>query len=236
MKRKILLSILMCAIVIIGNAGQETNRSQFNRKRVNEEKKIAEEPIASENKSDADLSQIVDKDKTSPKSDIELIKGNLTKKNRTSNQINESLNLAECDLLILKSGEEIKSKITEIGSSEIKYKKCDNPEGPTYSINKSEVLMIKYPNGTNEIVNSGQSKDSNNNQTKSSSGKSQLIALLLAILLGSLGVARFYLGHTGMGILYLLTGGLCGIGYIIDIILIATGSLKPKNGEYGKKI
>jgi TM2 domain-containing membrane protein YozV len=44
---------------------------------------------------------------------------------------------------------------------------------------------------------------------------------LLAILAGFLGIAgggRFYLNEIGMGVLYLLTGGLCVIGTIIDLI------------------
>ena len=40
--------------------------------------------------------------------------------------------------------------------------------------------------------------------------------LLISIFLGSLGVDRFMLGDTGMGILKLLTGGCCGILTIID--------------------
>ncbi len=40
--------------------------------------------------------------------------------------------------------------------------------------------------------------------------------LLISIFLGSLGVDRFMMGDTGMGILKLLTGGVCGILTIID--------------------
>lgn len=67
-------------------------------------------------------------------------------------------------------------------------------------------------------------------------GKSQLVALLLVIFLGGLGIHRFYLGYTGLGVLYLLTGGLCGIGALIDLIRIILGDLKPKGGEYGKTL
>ena len=45
--------------------------------------------------------------------------------------------------------------------------------------------------------------------------------ILLLCLLGLLGVAgihRFVIGHTGMGILYFFTGGLCLIGTIVDAI------------------
>lgn len=60
------------------------------------------------------------------------------------------------------------------------------------------------------------------------SRKNKLVALLLCIFLGYLGVHRFYVGKTGTGILYLLTGGLAGIGWIVDIITIATGSFKDQ--------
>lgn len=60
--------------------------------------------------------------------------------------------------------------------------------------------------------------------------KSKTTALILSILVGGLGVDRFYLGYTGMGILKLLTGGCFGILYIIDIVKIATGKLLPADG------
>lgn len=54
------------------------------------------------------------------------------------------------DMLILKSGEDINSKIVEVGNQEIKYKKFENLDGPTYTISKTDVFMIKYQNGTKE--------------------------------------------------------------------------------------
>ncbi len=52
--------------------------------------------------------------------------------------------------------------------------------------------------------------------------KKWLTALLLSILIGSLGVDRFYMGHVGLGILKLITFGGLGIWWLIDLILIAT--------------
>ena len=67
-------------------------------------------------------------------------------------------------------------------------------------------------------------------------GKSQVTALILSFFLGSLGIDRFYLGYTGIGILKLLTFGVFGILALIDLIRILIGSLKPKGGEYTKKL
>lgn len=68
------------------------------------------------------------------------------------------------------------------------------------------------------------------------SGKSQLVALILVIFVGGIGIHRFYLGYTGIGIIQLLTLGGCGIWALIDLIRIATGDLKPKGGEYSEKL
>jgi TM2 domain-containing membrane protein YozV len=62
--------------------------------------------------------------------------------------------------------------------------------------------------------------------------KNKTTAIILSLLLGGLGVDRFYLGYTGLGVLKLLTGGVFGIMWLIDLILIISGNLKPKDGDY----
>ena len=61
--------------------------------------------------------------------------------------------------------------------------------------------------------------------------KSKATAIILSVLLGSLGVDRFYLGYVGTGILKLLTAGGFGIWWLIDLIMICTGALKPSDGS-----
>ncbi len=61
-----------------------------------------------------------------------------------------------------------------------------------------------------------------NATTQSKQPKSWAAALILSILLGSLGVDRFYMGYIGTGILKLITIGGIGIWWLIDLILIIT--------------
>lgn len=67
-------------------------------------------------------------------------------------------------------------------------------------------------------------------------GKSQVMALILCILVGSLGIHRFYLGYIWQGVVQLLTLGGCGIWSLIDLIRIITGDLQPKDGTYEKTL
>lgn len=59
------------------------------------------------------------------------------------------------DIIIKKTGDEIEAIVQEIGPDEIKYKKFSNSNGPTYIINKQEVFMIKYENGTKDVFKKG---------------------------------------------------------------------------------
>jgi hypothetical protein len=62
------------------------------------------------------------------------------------------------------------------------------------------------------------------------SDKEYIVALLLSLFLGSLGVDRFYTGHIGIGVGKLLTLGGCGIWALIDFILIAMRNVNDSNG------
>ncbi len=50
--------------------------------------------------------------------------------------------------------------------------------------------------------------------------KSKWVALLLCLFFGVLGIHKFYEGRVLLGIVYLLTLGLCGVGVIIDLVIL----------------
>ena len=64
------------------------------------------------------------------------------------------------------------------------------------------------------------------------SEKNRTVALLLCIFLGGFGIHRFYVGKVGTGIIWLLTGGVFGIGWLVDLIMIIVGSFTDKGGNF----
>ena len=67
-----------------------------------------------------------------------------------------------CDEIIYKDGTEIKAKITEINTSEIRYKRCDFIDGPTFVEKQNKVFMIKYANGKSEMFKTEKAVEYNN--------------------------------------------------------------------------
>ena len=65
--------------------------------------------------------------------------------------------------------------------------------------------------------------------------KDRAIALILSVLIGWAGIDRFFIGDVGLGLLKLLTGGLCGILYVVDWFLIM-GKVDERNREKAREI
>ena len=86
-----------------------------------------------------------------------------------------------------------------------------------------QVQDLKQPD--NIIINNSASSSASSSAQATASAryraavpKNKWVALMLCIFLGWMGAHKFYEGKAGMGILYLLTCGLFGIGWFVDII------------------
>ena len=57
------------------------------------------------------------------------------------------------DIIRLSTGEEIKAKVLEVRPYDVTYRLYDNPDGPLYTVMRSDILTITYPNGSRDIFN-----------------------------------------------------------------------------------
>ena len=88
-----------------------------------------------------------------------------------------------------------------------------------------QVEELKGSEQPNIVINNSNANSNVNTNTNVNAGfvgraKNKWVALLLCIFFGALGAHKFYEGKIGMGILYLFTGGLFFVGWIIDIFVL----------------
>lgn len=66
------------------------------------------------------------------------------------------------DVIVLNDGSSVISKVLEVGSTDVKYKKWSNLEGPTYTLKITEILTINYQNGEKESFSAQKATVSSN--------------------------------------------------------------------------
>lgn len=71
----------------------------------------------------------------------------------------------KCDLIISIDGDEYEVLITEVSDERIRYKKCNNPDGPDFLMRRDKIFMIKYKNGDKDVFNRQKSESTNNAKT-----------------------------------------------------------------------
>ena len=62
------------------------------------------------------------------------------------------------------------------------------------------------------------------------SPKSRMAALILCFFLGCFGAHRFYARRYLIGVVYLLTLGLLGVGWLVALVLIVLGRMRDADG------
>jgi hypothetical protein len=125
------------------------------------------------------------------------------------------------DVITKKNGEDIKAKVLEITLTEVKYKNFNNLEGPIISIAKSDVIFVKYENGTKDVF--GEDKPA------STLTLSEIDNEKLA-LVGKADARRYYKGYSLAGTGTLVTGLFTGSLFAL-IPAIATSSSEPKESN-----
>ena len=95
-----------------------------------------------------------------------------------------------------------------------------------------QVEELKSNNQQPNVVINNTNTNTNVSRTGLGRARSKWIAFLLCLFLGYLGAHKFYEGQIGMGILYLLTAGIFGIGWIIGWIIDCIALLMKPDPYY----
>lgn len=102
--------------------------------------------------------------------------------------------LSDCEVITMKDGTDIDAKVIEIGTTEIKYKNCDNQDGPTIVVLKKDVFSIKYTNGKKEMMSSKASSTEDDRKVEGLSLTSMILAILgfgpIPLVLGLIGLSK----------------------------------------------
>jgi len=127
------------------------------------------------------------------------------------------------DLIIKKTGDELQAKVIELTSTEVKYKRFDNLDGPIVSILKSDVFIIKYENGSKEVF-----KEETNANTLTVSTSVDFYNN------GKIDAQKYYRGYKGAGTLTFITGFISPLIGLIPAIACSSTPPKDENLDYPK--
>lgn len=124
------------------------------------------------------------------------------------------------DSITKKNGDDIQAKVIEVGSSEIKFKKFDNLEGPVFTIPKSDVLLVRYQNGSKDIF------------TEETKAESKALGATEYYANGQADASKYYQSYTGAGTGTLITGLLSPLVGLIPAVACSSAQPKDFNLDY----
>jgi len=133
-------------------------------------------------------------------------------KNNTTTLFN-NIPVDNCDVIYFINGERVEATNIVIDGEFVRYKSCDNIEGPTYEAFKTDVSKIKYANGS--------TLDFKKEASRSGDVKTDPLSI-------------FAFASGGVGILSLIAGGLGGLGILFALGGIILGFISKKNIKQSK--
>lgn len=123
------------------------------------------------------------------------------------------------DVIYFKNGQKVNVKVLEVDHDVIKYKRCDNLDGPLFTVRKSSLAMLQYYNGIKEDLDFESTPRSEQDHAKPTPIKKQ----------NGMGLAAFILS-----IAIFLSGGLT-LPFAMIFGLISMGQIKREPDRYTDK-
>lgn len=136
------------------------------------------------------------------------------------------------DIITQKSGEDVKAKIIEVTQTEVKYKKFDNLTGPTFTMAKADILMVRYENGTKDIFNVEPKASSNTSNSSNSSNATSTQNTDDLHAKGQIDATRYYTGYKGAGTGTLIASLLSPLVGLVPAIACSSTQPKDENLMY----
>lgn len=128
------------------------------------------------------------------------------------------------DIITKKNGDDIQAKVIEITLNELKYKNFNNLDGPIISILKSDVILVRYENG---------SKDVFADEKPIVISQNEVLDEDQSILNGRQDANRYYKNYSGAGVGTLATGLFLGsVLALIPAITTANAVPRDENLQY----
>ncbi|MGA1977636.1 MAG: hypothetical protein ABSG89_07240 [Bacteroidales bacterium] len=126
-----------------------------------------------------------------------------------------SIQSVKCDTIVLKSGSVYIGKVEEVDQDVIRYRRCDNLNGPVILVTKSDISLIKYSNGSREVISSAAS---NTATPVINSGTQREYIGVIGFLLGDLGIViGGAAGIYGLWLPFGLIAVICGVISLIKL-------------------
>ena len=75
------------------------------------------------------------------------------------------------DIIVMRDASQIEARVDEVSDEQIKYRKFNNLEGPAYSVKRTEVFIIRYENGTREVITPLEKRNESSSVTASKDDK-----------------------------------------------------------------